>query len=99
MIKGQRNITKTLSARVPAGGARVFPIQVPSSSRLVLGVKGSPLMQMSVFAADGQLLEARGPLRVVSLGDVKRSPVQVLISNDGLSSASLTLSLRVDPTQ
>ena len=69
------------------------------SSRLVLGVKGSPLMQMSVFAADGQLLEARGPLRVVSLGEVKRSPVQVLISNDGLSSASLTLSLRVDPNQ
>ena len=56
-------------------------------------------MQMSVFAADGQLLEALGPLRVVSLGEVKRSPVQVLISNDGLSSASLTLSLRVDPTQ
>lgn len=99
LIKGQRNSTKTLSARVPAGGARVFPIQVPSGSRLVLGVKGSPLMQMSVFAADGQLLEARGPLRVVSLGEVKRSPVQVLISNDGLSSASLTLSLRVDPTQ
>ena len=99
LIKGQRNSTKTLSARVPAGGARVFPIQVPSGSRLVLGVKGSPLMQMSVFAADGQLLEARGPLRVVSLGEVKRSPVQVLISNDGLSSAGLTLSLRVDPTQ
>ncbi len=99
LIKGQRNSTKALSARVPAGGARVFPIQVPSGSRLVLGVKGSPLMQMSVFAADGQLLEARGPLRVLSLGDVKRSPVQVLISNDGLSSASLTFSLHVDPTQ
>ena len=99
MIKGQRNSTKTLSAVVPAGGARVFPIQVPSGSRLVLEAKGSPLMQMSVFAADGQLLEARGPLRLVSLGEVKRFPVQVLISNDGLSSASLTLSLRVDLTQ
>ncbi|MHA3960323.1 serine/threonine protein kinase [Synechococcus sp. LTW-G] len=99
LIEGKRNSTKTVSAWVPAGGARVFPIQVPPGSRLVLGVRGSALMQMSVFAADGQLLEARGPLRVVSLGEVKRSPVQVLISNDGLSSASLTLSLRVDPNQ
>jgi serine/threonine-protein kinase len=70
---------------------------LPASSRLVLGVNGSPLMQMSVFGADGQVLEARGPLRVVSLPAVNRSPVQLLITNEGLAPALLTLSLRADP--
>ena len=46
------------------------------AQRLVLGVNGSPLMQMSVFGPDGDLLEAKGPLRVVSLGAQKRSPVE-----------------------
>ena len=91
---GQTNVT---SASVPAAGARVFPIRLPASSRLVLGVNGSPLMQMSLFGADGQVLEARGPLRVVSLGAVSRSPVQLLITNEGLAPALLTLSLRADP--
>ena len=54
-------------------------------------------MQMTVFGADGQVLEARGPLRVVSLNRVTRSPVQLLITNEGLAPASLTLSLRPDP--
>jgi len=54
-------------------------------------------MQMSVFDAQGQVLEDRGPLRVVSLGEVTRAPVQVLVINEGLSTAMLTLSLRADP--
>jgi len=91
---GQTNV---VSASVPAAGARVFPIRLPASSRLVLGVNGSPLMQMSLFGADGQVLEARGPLRVVSLAAVTRSPVQLLITNEGLAPALLTLSLRADP--
>jgi serine/threonine-protein kinase len=43
------------------------------------------------------VLEARGPLRVVSLPAVNRSPVQLLITNEGLAPALLTLSLRADP--
>ena len=96
-IQARTGQTNVVSASVPAAGARVFPIRLPASSRLVLGVTGSPLMQMSVFAADGQVLEARGPLRVVSLGTVTRSPVQLLITNEGLAPALLTLSLRADP--
>ena len=96
-IQARTGQTNVVSASVPAAGARVFPIRLPASSRLVLGVNGSPLMQMSVFAADGQVLEARGPLRVVSLGTVTRSPVQLLITNEGLAPALLTLSLRADP--
>ena len=87
----------TVSASVPASGAQVFPIKVPQGSRLVLGVNGSPLLQMSVFDAQGQLLEDRGPLRVVSLGEISGSPVQLLVTNEGLSTALLTLSLRADP--
>jgi len=63
----------------------------------VLGVNGSPLMQMSVFGPDGDLLEAKGPLRVVSLGVQKRSPVQLLVTNEGVAPALITLSLRADP--
>ena len=91
---GQTNV---VSASVPAGGARLFPVRLPGPSRVVLGVNGSPLMQMSVFAADGRVLEARGPLRVVSLGDQQGSPLHLLVTNDGLAEAMLTLSLRADP--
>jgi len=96
-IQAQLGETKVVSASVPAAGARLFPIRLPANSRLVLGVNGSPLMQMSVFGADGAVLEARGPLRVVTVGAVQRSPVQLLITNEGLASALITLSLRADP--
>jgi serine/threonine-protein kinase len=82
---------------VEAGGARLFPIRLPAGFRLVLGVNGSPLMQMSVFAANGELLEARGPLRVVSLPAQAKSPLQLLVTNDGVAAGLITLSLRADP--
>ena len=96
-IQARLGETSVMSAPVPAGGARLFPIRLPAGSRLVLGVNGSPLMQMSVFASDGAVLEARGPLRVVNLGAVQRAPVQLLVTNEGLASALITLSLRADP--
>jgi hypothetical protein len=85
-----------LSAPVSAGGARLFPIRLPEGYRLVMGVNGSPLMQMSVFAADGSLLEPSGPLRVVSLPPQARSPVQLLVTNEGVAPSLITLSLRAD---
>ncbi|MCP9890726.1 phosphotransferase [Cyanobium sp. Aljojuca 7D2] len=96
-IQAQPQETRVLSAQVEAGGARLFPVRLPPGYRLVLGVNGSPLMQMSVFGPDGDLLEAKGPLRVVSLGVQKRSPVQLLVTNDGVAPALITLSLRADP--
>ena len=96
-IVGRTSQTSVVSSSVPAGGARLFPIRLPGPSRLVLGVNGSPLMQMTVFGADGRVLEARGPLRVVSLQRVTRSPVQLLVTNEGLAPALITLSLRPDP--
>ena len=96
-IQAQPQETRVLSAQVEAGGARLFPVRLPPGYRLVLGVNGSPLMQMSVFGPDGDLLEAKGPLRVVSLGVQKRSPVQLLVTNEGVAPALITLSLRADP--
>lgn len=96
-IEAQPLETRVLSAQVEAGGARLFPVRLPPGHRLVLGVNGSPLMQMSVFGPDGDLLEAKGPLRVVSLGVQKRSPVQLLVTNEGVAPALITLSLRADP--
>ena len=96
-IQSRLGQTNVVSASVAAGGARLFPIRLPAGSRLVLGVNGSPLMQMTVFGADGSVLEAKGPLRVVSVGKVSRSPVQLLITNEGVASGLITLSLRADP--
>jgi len=96
-IQAQAQATQVLSAQVEAGGARLFPVRLPPGYRLVLGVNGSPLMQMSVFGAGGELLEAKGPLRVVSLGAQKSSPVQLLVTNEGVAPALITLSLRADP--
>jgi serine/threonine-protein kinase len=96
-IQAQPGQTQVVSAAVDAGGARLFPVRLSPGNRLVLGVNGSPLMQMSVFAADGSLLEPKGALRVVSLPAQTQSPVQLLVTNDGVAPAMITLSLRADP--
>jgi serine/threonine-protein kinase len=85
------------SAELDANGARLFPIRIPRGYQLVLGVNGSPLMQMSVYDPQGNLLEPKGPLRVVSLGAVPGDQAQLLISNEGVAPALITLSLRADP--
>ena len=87
------------STRVMAGGARLITIRVPRDHRLVLGINGTPLMAMTVFDAKGEILQARGPLRVLTLPAAAGSPVQVLITNAGMASALLTLSCRADPLQ
>jgi serine/threonine-protein kinase len=96
-IEATSGATQVLSAEVPASGARLFPIRLPAGHGLALGVNGSPLLLMSVFSAEGTPLEARGPLRVVTLGSQKGSPVQLLLTNDGVAPALIRLSLRADP--
>ena len=86
----------TLSVRVPPGGARLMSVRVPRGLGLVLGINGTPLMQMTVFGADGQVEEERGPLRVVRLPAAAGSPVQVLVTNEGVASGLLTMSCRAD---
>ena len=96
-IEAPSGTAQILTAEVPASGARLFPIRLPAGHGLALSVNGSPLLQMSVFSAEGTPLEARGPLRVVTLGSQKSSPVQLLLSNDGVAPALIRLSLRADP--
>jgi serine/threonine-protein kinase len=86
----------TTSLRIPAGGARLVLVEVPDGDALALGINGTPLMQMMVFGANGQVEEERGPLRVARIAAVAGSPLQVLITNEGVSSGWFTLSCRAD---
>jgi serine/threonine-protein kinase len=96
-IELRSQVTEVLAADVPANGARLFAVRLPADHSLALGVNGTPLLQMAVYAADGSVLSPRGALRVVSLGSQKASPVQLLITNEGVSPARISLSLRADP--
>ena len=84
------------SLRILAGGVRLLLVEVPAGDALVLGINGTPLMQMLVFGANGQVEEERGPLRVVRIVPEAGSPLQVLITNEGVSSGAFTLSCRAD---
>lgn len=95
-VKARPRIATNLSLRIPAGGARLISVVVPAGAGLVLGINGTPLMEMTVFGADGEVRAERGPLRVSTLQPDLGSPVQVLITNDGVSSGSFTLSCRAD---
>ena len=95
-ITAQTEQATNLSLRVPSAAARLISVTVPAGTALVLGINGTPLMQMTVFGSAGQLVEERGPLRVVTLPDTAGSPVQVLVTNEGVSSGLLTLSCRAD---
>jgi serine/threonine protein kinase, bacterial len=95
-IEAAPGVARVISAQIEAGGARLFPIRVPPGYRLALGGNGSPLMQMSVYASGGTLLEPKGPLRVVTLDKLEGSQVQLLINNEGVAAAMITLSLRAD---
>jgi len=96
MIKARASIPTVFSTRVSPGEARLISIQVPPGHRLVLGINGTPLMQMTVYGFRGDLVAERGPLRVVTLEQEAGSPVQVLVTNEGVSTGLITLSCRAD---
>ena len=89
--------TTNTSLRISAGGARLVLFEIPAGDALVLGINGTPLMQLMVFGDNGRLVEQRGPLRVVRIAGQKGSPLQVLVTNEGVSSSSFSLSYRADP--
>ena len=84
------------SLSIPAKGGQLLTVSVPQQHSLVLGINGTPLMQMALFRPDGTLLNKRGPLRVISLEPGVGSPLQLLVTNDGVASAPITLSCRAD---
>ena len=83
--------------RIPAGGARLVLVELPVGDALALSVDGTPLMQMMVYGANGQVEEESGPLRVVRIAPEAGSPLQVLVTNQGVSPSLFTLSCRADP--
>ncbi|MDA9699568.1 serine/threonine protein kinase [Synechococcus sp. AH-736-M02] len=85
------------SLRIPAGGVRLVLVEVPEGDVLVLGIDGTPLMQMLVFGSNGQVVVERGPLRVVRIAAAAGSPLQVLVTNEGVSSGVFTLSCQAAP--
>ena len=85
------------SLRIPAGGVRLVLVEVPEGDVLALGIDGTPLMQMLVFGSNGQVVVERGPLRVVRIAAEAGSPLQVLVTNEGVSSSAFTVSCQADP--
>ena len=95
-LKVRPSTPTEFSSRVSPGAARLISIQVPAGHRLVLEIKGTPLMQMTIYGSQGDVIAERGSLRVVTLEPEAGSPVQVLVTNEGLATALLTLSCRAD---
>jgi serine/threonine-protein kinase len=83
--------------RIPAGGARLVLVEAPAGDAVALGIDGTPLMQMMVFGINGQVVEKRGPLRMARIAPDAGSPLQVLVTNQGVSSSRFTLSCRAEP--
>ncbi|CAE20329.1 Eukaryotic protein kinase:Serine/Threonine protein kinase [Prochlorococcus marinus str. MIT 9313] len=95
-LKVRPSTPTEFSSRVSPGAARLISIQVPAGHRLVLEIKGTPLMQMTIYGSQGDVIAERGSLRVVTLEPEAGSPVQVLVTNEGLATALVTLSCRAD---
>ena len=70
---------------------------MPEDHVFDLGINGTPLMQMLVFGAKGQVVEERGPLRVVRIPADVGLPLQVLVTNEGVSSSAFTVSYQAEP--
>ena len=85
------------SLRIPAGGVRLVLVEVPEGAELVLSINGTSLMQMLVFGANGQVVVERGPLRVIRIPADVGAPLQVLVTNEGVSSSAFTLSCQAEP--
>ena len=87
----------TTSLSISAGGVRLVLLEVPPGDALAMDINGTPLMQMMVFAANGSAVEERGPLRLVRIAAEVGSPLQVLVTNEGVSSSVFTLSCLANP--
>jgi len=85
------------SLPIPAGGARLVLVEAPAGDAVTLGINGTPRMQMMVVGFNGQVEAERGPLRVTRIAPQAGSPLQVLVTNEGVSSSLFTLSCRADP--
>ena len=95
-LKARPQEPTSTSLRLPARGVRLVLMEMPANDALGLRINGTPLMQMLVFGANGQLVVEPGSLRLVRIPAGAGSPLQVLVINQGVSSGLVTLSCRAD---
>ena len=81
------------SLLVPAKSGLVVTLSLPPEQKFSLALDGTPLMQMSLFGADGSLLEKRGTFRATTLESGLASPLQLLLTNEGVAPGRFSLSL------
>ena len=84
------------SLLIPAGGVRLVLVEALAGDVLALGINGTPLIEMMVFGANGRLVEQRVPLRMARIASEPGSPLQVLVTNQGVSSSLFTMSCRAE---
>jgi len=84
------------SLRIPAKGAQLLAVSLPPEHSVVLAINGSPLMQMALFRSNGSPLHQPGPLGVMRFNSGIGTPLQLLVTNDGVASSVMTLSCRAD---
>lgn len=82
------------SLSIPAGGVRLVLVEVPVGDSLTLDINGTPLMQMTVFDAEGGVVDKWGPLRDVWIKWQEGTPLQVLVTNEGISQNLLQMTFK-----
>ena len=87
------------SLQVPAKSGLVVRLSLPPKQKFTLAFDGTPMMKMSMFEADGTLLERRGALRAIKLESGLASPLQLLVTNEGLASGMFVVSCSVGEVQ
>ena len=84
----------TLSAWVPARGARLITICMLPRNHLILTAKGTPLMQIVIFGNNGKVIVNQGLAPVIKVGPDTGSPLQLVVTNKGMASGLITLAYR-----
>ncbi len=87
------------SVRIPAKSGLVVALPLPPEQKFFLALDGTPMMKMSLFGAGGTLLEQRGALRAIKLESGLASPLQLLVTNEGLASGMFVVSCSVGEVQ
>ena len=96
-LKVRPQETINTSLRIPAGSVRLVLVEVLAGEVLALRINGTPLMRMLVFGANGQVVMERVPLQMVRIPAEAVPPLQVLVTNEGVSSGLVTMNCQVDP--
>ena len=82
------------SLRIPAKSELVVALSLPPEQTFSLALDGTPLMQISLFGANGILLDQLGSLQAIKHESDLASPLHLLITNAGISFGKLSFTLQ-----